>query len=141
MRNLSVLAMLPVLLIGCSRNENPEAIWKSPNGDYTIELYGKDLGACCTSRMYADIISQGGAFDGLNERLFEIEGGSDVQVNWTSPYHVEVRVCNAKAISYNSDFSNYDFSRYIHVSVENTLPERTNGEVICPEPSTPTTPS
>jgi hypothetical protein len=91
--------------------------------------------------MYANIMSQGEEFDGLDERVFEIEGGSDVQVDWETPYHVVVSVCNAKAISYKSDFYNYDFSKYIHISVENTLPRRTNGEVICPERSANTTPS
>lgn len=132
MKKLSILAMLPFLLSACSRNENPEAILKSPNGDYTIELYGTDLGACCTSRMYANIISKDGAFAGLDEKLFEIEGG-EVRVDWAEPYHVHVRVCNAKSITYKSDFSNYDFSQYIHVSVENILPQRADGEVICPE--------
>ena len=141
MKSLSILAMFPLLLAACAQNEDPEAILESPNGDYIIELYGKDLGACCTSRTYANIISQEGVFGELDEQLFEIKGGSGVQVNWATPYHIEVRVCNAKSITYKSDFSNYDFSEHIHISVENTLPQRTNGEVICPERSVPTAPS
>lgn len=140
MRNLSVLAMLPITLVACSRNDDPDEMLRSPNGDYNIELYGKDLGACCTSRSHARIKSQGEAFDGLDEQLFEIKGGSDVQVNWTTPYHVEVHVCNAKAIYFKSDFSSYDFSKHIHVSVENALPRRSNGEVLCPDRSKATTP-
>jgi hypothetical protein len=139
MRNLSVLAMLPILLTACSQKENPEATLRSPNGDYFIKLYKKDLGACCTARVYANIISQGEGFGELDERIFEIEGGSNVQVNWTKPYHVEIHVCNAKSISYTSDFANYNFTKHIHITVENRLPQRTHGEVICTERSALTT--
>ncbi len=137
MRNLAASLMLCVLLVGCSRDDVPDETLKSPNGDYLIGIYGKDLGACCSSRVHASITSNAGAFDGLDERIFEIEGGSDVNVIWRAPYFVEVQVCNAKSVSYKSDFSSSDFSKHIHVVVENALPQRANGEVICPAISQP----
>jgi hypothetical protein len=131
MKTITVLSSLCFLVAGCSHGEVPSEVLKSPNGDYSIEVYRKDLGACCTSNSRAMVVSRGGTFKGMSEKIFEIEGGSDVHVSWDTPYSIVVQVCNAKSVSFRSDFANSDFSKYIHVAVSNVLPQRQDGKVIC----------
>ena len=135
MKTIIVLSSLCLLLVGCSRGDTPSKVLKSPNGDYSIEIYGEDLGACCTSNSRAMIVSGGGTFKGISEQLFEVKGGSDVQVSWDGPYSIVVHVCNAKSVAFKSDFANSDFSKHIHVDVANVLPQRHDGQVICLAPT------
>lgn len=140
MKIFTASLLLLLTLTGCS-GEVPSKTIKSPNGDYHIELYGRDLGACCTSNSRATIASDRGIFKGLSEQIFEIRGGNSIDISWSDPYSILIIVCNAKSVDFKSDFYSSDLSKYIHVSVINVRPQRDGGKVICvAKPELPTRP-
>ena len=127
------MAIAFVLLSGCQSGDDPTRIIESPEGDYRVFLSGDDLGACCSSTVSARLISSEKGFGELDEDLFEIRGASGVKLSWLTPYQMEVRVCNASKVSYRSDFPSTDYTKHIHVNLVNVLPERSEGQVICPD--------
>lgn len=127
---LFLLVCLALALMSCSDSMRaPVQTLQSPNGDYKIHIYYSDPGACCSTAIKGELVGIGAGFSGVETEIFYIGRAllDDFELEWASPYSLQITVCDASSVRYESIIRSESGPQAIRTDIHNEWPTDESG--------------